>query len=79
MPKPTDEELEHRFRYSKSNEEALRRHSRVTEATLELAKELRDLVPESRGLSLALTSLEEVRMWANQGIATNHDKLEQGE
>lgn len=75
MAKPTTEELETRFRYSKPNEEALKRHTAVTELTLELAIELAALVPESRGLSLALTSLEEVRMWANQGIATNHDKL----
>lgn len=75
MAKPTTQELETRFRYSKPNDEALRRHSTVTELTLELAKQLTDLVPESRGLSLALTSLEETRMWANQGIATNHDKL----
>lgn len=71
----TNEELEKRFRYSRPNDEALRRHTAVTEATLALAKELVSLVPESRGLSVALTSLEEVRMWANQGIATNHDKL----
>lgn len=73
---PTDTELTDRFLYHSPTPEAARRHKLVSETTLELAKTLRDLVPASRGQSLALTALEEVRMWANQGIACNHDKLE---
>lgn len=73
--KPNDQELADRFRYHPPTPAARSAHDIVTDETLALAKKLRDIVPESRGLSLALTSLEEVRMWANQGIATNHDKL----
>lgn len=72
---PTDEELEERFRYHAPNEEARRRHQVVTEASIAFAKKVRDNVPYCRGQSLALTAIEEARMWANQGIATNHDKL----
>lgn len=85
MPQPlakvahTDAELEGRFRYHPpTNDDQRQRHHLVSEKTLELAKLLRDVCPPSRGLSLALTELELVRMWANQAIATNHDLLPAG-
>lgn len=45
------------------------KHAKVTELTLALAKELRDLLPDGRNASLALTHLEDVRMRANAAIA----------
>lgn len=71
----SDVELEDRFRYHAPNDEAKKRHEAITEASIVFAKIVRDNVPYSRGQSLALTAIEEARMWANQGIATNHDKL----
>lgn len=68
--KPTDEELDNRFRYHPPKDaEQIKAHERVTEATLALAKELRDLCPAGRNLSLALSSLEDVRMRANAALA----------
>jgi hypothetical protein len=69
MPKPTDQDLENRFRYHRPDADAIARHGKVTELTLALAKELRDLCPDGRNLSLALTHLEDVRMRANAAIA----------
>lgn len=70
MPKPTDAELDQRFRFHKPDDETARKHTSVTELTLQLAKELRDICPEGRNLALALTHLEDVRMRANAAIAT---------
>ena len=67
--KPTDAELDNRFRYHKPTPESLKLHETVTESTLTLAKLLRDTCPEGRNLSLALTHLEDVRMRANAAIA----------
>lgn len=68
--KPTDADLENRFRYHPPTTQARKdAHARVTEITLAAAKEIRDIVPPGRGLALALSNLEEARMWANQGIA----------
>ena len=67
--KPTDTELDNRFRYRKPTADAILLHSKVTESTLALAKQLRDICPEGRNLSLALTHLEDVRMRANAAIA----------
>ena len=69
MPKPTDEELDNRFRYHRPTAEAVPKHEQVTELTLALAKQLRDICPEGRNLSIALTELESVRMRANAAIA----------
>lgn len=73
---PSDAELEGRFRYHPPTTDDQRlRHTLVSEKTLELAKLLRDICPDGRDLSLALTYLEEVRMRGNAAIATNHAAL----
>lgn len=46
-------------------------HERVNELTEQLAHDLVDTVPEGRELHIVLTKLQEVRMWANTGIACN--------
>ncbi len=46
--------------------EALRHEARI------FAERLERVVPPSRELSLAITKLEEVIMWANAGIARNN-------
>lgn len=75
MSKPTAGEIEQRFRYHAPSERARELHELVTARTTALAQELTAALPESRGLSLALTKLEKCRMWANQAIATSHEKL----
>jgi len=70
MSKPTDTEIENRFRYHKPDAKRVEQHSTVTEVLIETAKKIRDLTPPGRGQAVALTKLEEARMWANQAIAT---------
>lgn len=43
----------------------------INDKTRELAKFMMERCPPSRQLSLALTELEMVRMWANAAIAVN--------
>lgn len=69
MTKPNDEDLENRFLYHKPAGDAVAKHAQVSELTLELAKRLRDICPDGRNLSLAMTHLEDVRMRANAAIA----------
>ena len=71
--KPTDEDLDNRFRYHPPDEAARAKHEKVTERTLELAKEFRDLLPPGRNLSIVLTLLEDVRMRANAAIACDSE------
>jgi hypothetical protein len=70
MPKPTDQELENRFRYHKPDSDRLQRHTDVTELMLATAKAITAITPAGRGQAMALTKLEEARMWANMAIAT---------
>jgi len=67
--KPTDTELDNRFRYHRPTTTSIALHAKVTESTLALAKLLRDICPDGLNLSLALTHLEDVRMRANAAIA----------
>lgn len=67
--KPTDDDLDNRFRYHRPGPDAIAKHAQVTELTLALAKQIRDICPDGRNLSLALTHLEDVRMRANAAIA----------
>jgi hypothetical protein len=69
MTKPTDQELENSFRYHRPDADSIAKHGEVTELTLALAKHLRNICPDGRNLSLALTHLEDVRMRANAAIA----------
>jgi hypothetical protein len=68
--KPSDADLDNRFRYHPPKTPArIARHAKVTELSLAFAKEIRDVCEPGRGLSCALTAIEEARMWANQSIA----------
>lgn len=63
-------EVASRFDYHPpSTEDVALRHQRVRLLCDELAGELLNVAPESRELSLALTNLEQVCMWANAAVA----------
>lgn len=67
----TPEELDKRFSYHKPDGDKADRHAKVRQSCLMLAQELCVLAPESRELSLAITSLEQAMLWANAAIARN--------
>ena len=70
MSKPTNEELQNRFLFHRPpNQARIDAHADVSSLCLTLAKSLRDICPEGRNLSLALTHLEDARMRANAALA----------
>lgn len=71
--KPDDAMLEKSFRYHKPDAIALGKHEQVTELTLALAKQLRDICPAGRHLDIVLSHLEDARMHANAAIACDKD------
>lgn len=56
------------FEYQKPNEDQTKRIQRVRASCQDMASILKNNIKPSRELSLALTKLEEVSMWANKGI-----------
>jgi hypothetical protein len=64
-------EVERRFTYQPPFGDQPYRYKRINEACRDLAELLIEMAPYSRELSLAITALEDVRMRANQAIATN--------
>lgn len=49
------------------------RYEQINKATCAIAEMLMSYCPPGRQLSLALTALEETRMWANNAIAMEKD------
>jgi len=65
----TQEELDTRFTYHPPHGDQPERYTKIGDKVRELADLIVALCPDSREQSLAMTHLEEVRMWANAGIA----------
>jgi hypothetical protein len=61
--------IENNHRYHPATVDTGPKFEQVRAMTMGLAKNLVDVCPEGRELSLALTHLEEVMFWANAAIA----------
>lgn len=59
------------FQYIQPTEEQKELMQKFRTAYEELAESLKAEVPASRGLSLAITKLEESAFWLNKGITQN--------
>lgn len=59
------------FRYHAPKDDQAARHGALSDAFERLAIDLLRLTPGSREQSLALTALEEAKMWASAAIARN--------
>jgi len=66
----TDAQIEEQFRHHPPTPEKAEAHAAVTTTLTQAAREINALVPDCRGKSLAITKLEEAKMWANQALAT---------
>lgn len=60
--------VEHDFTYHIPSSDGVLSMQILRKLERELAHKLVDFVPEGRELSIALTKLEEVMMWANAGV-----------
>jgi len=65
------DELLKRFTYHAPKDDQASRYETVRANARFFAELLVDLCPDSRELSLAMTNLEQVVMWANAAIARN--------
>lgn len=75
--KITEAELKNRMFYTRPDEATAKKHEEVQQLCFEYGKALLRLCPNpSRELSLAISKLEEARMWANASIAHRQDEEE---
>lgn len=65
----TEEELDIRFTYHAPTGDQPERYTKIGAKVRELADLIVEICPPSREQSVAMTHLEDVRMWANAGIA----------
>lgn len=61
-------EQEYGFRHRPLSLEALTQVADIRLAFLELAKSVREMCPDGRAKSLALTNLQQAKMWAVQSV-----------
>ena len=66
-----DFKIENAFTYHAPKDGQPEKYQAIREKAKELAYRIKELVPDSREQSLAITKLEECSMWANAGIARN--------
>lgn len=67
----TLDNLDHVFRYQKPKPDQPPRYEAIAKDCVTLARTILQSCPPSRERSLALTHLQETRMWANASIALN--------
>lgn len=72
MPRVTLENVNEVFTYQPATEEQAKRYARIRTAMLVAAKAVLECCIDSRECSLAITALQEARMWANASIALEH-------
>jgi hypothetical protein len=65
----SDAEIENRFTYHRPTGDQPQRYEQLRAKAKEFALLIRDLCPDSRERSHALTQLEDTVMWANASIA----------
>ena len=66
-----DFKIENAFTYHEPKDGQPEKYQAIREKAKELAYLIKELVPDSREQSLAITKLEECSMWANAGNARN--------
>ena len=69
-----EREIERRFTYVAPDAARGLAHRQVNDTSLTLAHAWNRMLPEGREKSLALTALQEARMWANAAIATSESR-----
>ena len=70
-PRKVNPQIENIFKYHAPKEGQSEKYEAINEKAKELAYLIDDLCPNSREKSLAITHLQETKMWANASIACN--------
>lgn len=71
----TDADVAKMFQYQSPTPQAKVRHADIDKGAKDFAYDILNNVPECPEQTLAIRHLQMARMWANAGIALNHDKL----
>jgi hypothetical protein len=71
IPEDTEKRIDNNFQYHAPKEGQQEKYEQIRDTAKDFAHKLVNLCPPSRELSLALTDLESLVMWANAAIARN--------
>lgn len=65
----SNEEILNRVSYHAPSEAGAIRHAKLTKIFEKVIREVRDICPVSRERSIAITKLEEAKMWCSAAVA----------
>ena len=71
----SNEEIEDRVTYHAPSPSGVERHKQLSEAAASILKTIEEVVPDGREKSLAITKIEEAKMWASAGVARNPETV----
>lgn len=71
----SSDEIKNRVTYHAPSPAGVERHKRLSEAAAEILKTIEEVVPDGREKSLAITKIEEAKMWASAGVARNPETV----
>lgn len=74
MPRLTLKNLDEILTYHSPNEEQQEHYEEINQAAKDFAAVILEHAPDSRERSVALTHLQDARMWANSAVALEHIK-----
>ena len=69
------DEIEKRVTHHSPSEEGVLRHKRLSDAASAILSVIESVVPDGREKSLAITKIEEAKMWASAGVARNPETV----
>jgi len=72
MPRVTKDNVDDCFKYHGPDEAQVEKYAAINDAAKAMAKVILDVCPASRESSVAMTQLQDMRMWANASIALEH-------
>ena len=69
------EEIQNRVTFHSPTPSGIDRHAVLSKAAGYLLSVIEDTVPDGREKSLAITNVEQAKMWASAGVARNPDTV----
>lgn len=71
----SNEEIQDRVTYHAPSPKGVERHQALSEAAAYFMSVVNGIVPEGREKSLAITNIEQAKMWASAGVARNPETV----
>ena len=70
-----ENEIQNRLTFLPASRAGMARHAKLTAAGIHFLAAVNQYVPDGREKALAMTKIEEAKMWASAGVARNPETV----